>query len=129
MFYAAFISDALVSNNAIAEIMAGIQSTIHAFERFKQRILPLMDSYSRNSITNLNRFNQFLSDILAIKSNTGQVSCDQNRNLKRRISCNGFQIPVTIVIHVPSNRVITIFSSPEWERTAHRMNSVWRCYA
>lgn len=129
MFYAAFISDALVSNNAIAEIMADIQSTIHAFERFKQRILPLMDLHSRNSMTNLRNFNRFLSDILAIKSNSELTTNRDIRNLNRRICCDGFQIPVTIVVDAASNRVVTIFSSPEWERTAHRMNSVWRCYA
>lgn len=109
--------------------MAGIQSTIHAFERFKQRILPLMDMYSQNTISNLSQFNQLLSDLLDLKFDPYEIIRGNIRNVKSRIYCIGFKIPITIVIDVTINRVITIFSSPEWERAAHRMNSVWRCYA
>lgn len=120
-------SEGLVSCNAIAGFMASIQSTNHAFERFRHRILPLLGLAFKNQLSNLGNFNQFILNNLNTQVQIFQNSDPNIKKMTTVLMAQGFEIPLTLVIDTKTKRILTIYTTRELERTAHRMNTVWRC--
>ena len=107
--------------------MASIQSTTHAFERFRHRILPLLGLEFKNHLSNLGNFNQFILNNLKARVEIFQDSDQNIINMTTALMAQGFEVPVTLVIDTKTKRILTIYTTRELERTAYRMNTVWRC--
>ena len=107
--------------------MASIQSTNHAFERFRHRILPLLGLEFKNQLSNLGNFNQFILNNLNTQVQIFQNSDPNIKKMTTVLMAQGFEIPLTLVIDTKTKRILTIYTTRELERTAHRVNTVWRC--
>lgn len=107
--------------------MAQLQTTKHAYERFKQRILPLLCKNTRKQYSGFHEFNEVM---LAVSNEFQDVinkATHKIIKIKTFVTlANQILIPITLVIEVQKRKIITLYTVNGWERITNGKTTTWR---
>ena len=108
--------------------MARLQTTQHAYERFRQRVLPLLSKNKRKDYSKFHKVNEVISSIgygLMDGVNTGDKNIIK---IETFVSlADELIVPIILVIDTVEMKIITLYVAENWEKITNGNKISWRC--
>ncbi len=108
--------------------MAQLQTTQHAYERFRQRVLPLLSKNKRKDYSKFHEVNEVISSI-GYGLMDGVSPGDKNIiKIETFVSlADELIVPIILVIDTVKMKIITLYVAENWEMITNGNKISWRC--